>query len=79
MYTIENDVPIPVDCHRGGLRGARTLYPFRSMEIGQSFTVSDAQTKRVMGAAKKFRARNPGWDYVTSRLATGGLRLWRLA
>jgi hypothetical protein len=66
-FKIDNDVPIPEP------RGA-SKYPFRSMEVGDSFLAED---KRAGAAASFFARRNKEYRFAC-RSVPGGLRIWRI-
>ena len=74
MPKIEKGVPIP---RSPVVRN--DVYSFGKMRIGDSFTVpSDIETrKRVQSAASAYKARHPGWCYVT-RVEGKKLRVWRV-
>lgn len=71
-FKIESDVPVPA---LSRIRNAR--YPWRQMEIGQSFFVPGVTASkfnsRVVGAR-----RATGFWFVT-RTVDGGVRVWRVA
>ena len=80
MIRIERGVPIP-----RAERGGGAVYPFRMMQVGDSFRVPvspgrDAQTlqKRISSNAWNFCQRTPGYRFVT-RVIEGGqaVRCWR--
>lgn len=75
MYNIEKKVPIPVFYDRG----APPKYPFRQMEIGDSFVVegSDQERTRAQHAAHTF-AQNHSKFKFTTRSFINGMRIWRI-
>ena len=77
-YQIETDVPIPVARRRDG----RT-YPFKELEVGQSFLVpldpseTPGQLRERVSAAMTWAKRKCEQDYCT-RKVDGGIRVWRI-
>lgn len=75
-FTVEKNVPIPRSNWTGNYR-----YPFRQMEIGDSFFVpGDSPGEaaiRVRSAASYFCHRNPGF-YFSVLKVDGGCRVWRI-
>lgn len=68
MFEIEKGVAIP--------RG-RGMYPFRNMEVGDSFFVPGATAKNLSTCACQFSARHGhGWKFSV-RTVDGGVRVWR--
>ena len=58
--------------------GRRPIYPFGSMEVGDSFLVKQIENAQT--------ARNSAWAYgknhgrkFTARTVENGLRIWRIA
>ena len=76
MFEIKKDVPIPAVRMPGG---RDVKYPFRSMEIGDSFhaEVSLAEAKKIQYAAAAYSRRN-GVKFTTRRSDTG-VGIWRTA
>lgn len=76
MFEIQKNVPIPA-VHKTG--GPTVKYPFRAMEVGDSFTaeVSAAEAKQIQRAATSFSRRN-GVKFTTRRTASG-VGVWRTA
>lgn len=78
MFEVENDIPVtPLDPTK-----KRILYPFKDLDIGQSFFVpfdghhEDEVRNRVGSAAYK-AGKRLGRKF-TVRLAGDGFRCWRL-
>lgn len=71
MYEIEKN--IPVQAH------GNSVYPFASMEPGDSFFVPDGDVKfnTVRRAVAEWGQRKN--VKMTARKAPGGLRVWRVA
>lgn len=79
-YKVESGVPIPRPSYGPGLT---PTYPWREMDIGDSFLVTpregediEACANRVRSAAARWLSRNrPGVRHVT-RTVDGGIRVW---
>lgn len=78
MYVIEKNIPTPQR------RTPQALYPFRSMEVGDSFLIpcesdeeADVVQRRALAAANSML----GKGCATSRKLPGGagVRFWRIA
>jgi hypothetical protein len=76
MFKLEDGVPLPAHTRRGHGRPAK--YPFLEMGVGQSFLAPKEDAERVGAAAKIWKRRHAGWDYVT-RTDESGIRVWRTA
>lgn len=76
MYEIEKGVPIPDDP-----RGRRGKYPFKDMEVGDSFFVSCDDEKRKKTVRNSIYAsrwrREKGYKFKCS-LEKEGIRVWRV-
>jgi len=74
MFQIEKGIEIPVLT-----RNTEPKYPFKSMEIGDSFFVpcTEDDAKKVRNSISS-SARSAKVKHVT-RIAEGGLRVWRVA
>lgn len=76
---IQKNIPIPAKPKKG----RHHIYPFRMMEVGDSFLLPDTKgLKRiydhpVYDAARKFKIRNEGFDFSLA-LTQQGLRIWRI-
>lgn len=53
------------------------VYPFREMEIGDSFQLPAEEARRLRGAANVFSKRHKVKFSV--RMVSGGVRVWRTA
>ena len=75
MFKIEKNIPLPQD-----LRGRGGKYPWREMEIGDSFFISNEETNqtRIHSAPSYFSLRNPAYKFRVRKVA-GGYRIWRIA
>lgn len=73
-YQIEKNVPLPPKSQPG----RKEKYPFREMEVGDSFLVTDQKKQpSVTGAGKKY-----GMTFVSRTVVEGGVkgyRVWRTA
>lgn len=68
-FKIEKNVPIPAD------RRKKSKYPWKEMEIGDSFFVPGKGThefRAVPGAQKRYGMK------FTMRAVEGGVRVWRV-
>ena len=73
-YEIEKNVPRP-----NGV-AARQEYPFRDMEIGDSFAVPVNLTHKVQPAITQWQRRHTDFKFVTrTDKAEGIIRVWRVA
>jgi hypothetical protein len=72
MFEIETGYAPPERNGQGG-RGRPFIYPFPSMDVGQSFWVAKSDASRAQAAAAKYKLRHDGWGYAT-KAAKGGLR-----
>ena len=72
MYQIEKDVPLPAEIHVSD-------YPFRSMEVGDSFAAPLSEHKTVSKAAMNQNARSsrPRKHFSVRKLPTE-VRVWRM-
>lgn len=66
-YQIEKGIPIP--------DGINSLYPFRQMEVGDSFLIRGKTASQVAGAVNSAKIRT-GWKFKT-RTIPEGVRVWR--
>ncbi len=72
-YKIEKNVPLPTPSHK---------YPFASMEVGDSFLVTDDPTNRVRSAAQAYKAyrgrRQEVIRFKTKTMEDKSIRVWRI-
>lgn len=68
MFHVDKGLPIP---HAA----TRQRYPWKEMDIGDSFFVADGNQKSIACAAYQATARL-GWRFIT-RTVDGGIRVWR--
>jgi hypothetical protein len=73
MIEIEKGIPIPPQRPWGH----ETIYPWRTMEIGDSFFISGKPMKQAGSLAAKAAARTG--QKFTLRTVDGGVRVWRIA
>lgn len=75
MFQIEKGIEIPAATRNT----VAPKYPFKQMEIGDSFFVpcAEADSKKTRNSISS-SARSAGVKHVT-RVAEGGLRVWRVA
>jgi len=73
-FKIEKGVPVPLK--KGRNRSSK--YPFKDMEIGDSFHVVGMKRGALGSRAVFYRKEHPGWDF-TVRTVDGGTRIWRIA
>lgn len=72
---IRTDIPIPPARLRDA-SGRPRVYPFPDMPIGGSFAVPIADAEKVAVAARMWRKRHLGWNYV-GRRCDNEYRIWR--
>ena len=77
-YQIDRGIPMPPPC-----RGAAAKYPWREMEVGESFFVEASAKDAVV---IRSRVRSAGYSQrlahgtrFTVRTVEGGVRVWRIA
>ena len=77
-FKIEKGHSIPEFGRKGG---APAKYPWRQMEVGDSFfvaTKTSAEVERFRGAVSGASARYKPQRWITRQVA-GGIRAWRVA
>ena len=82
MYEIDKNIPIPSLAPKGrkqGMASKTVLYPFRLMEIGDSFlvpceTFDDARVRNNIRLSKQ---NQKSLIKITIRRVADGLRVWR--
>ena len=72
--TIDSNIPIPA---RTG-RGRNPLYPFREMEVGESFFAAGKRTQIVLKCAHRHRPKLFSCRTVVEN-GVKGVRAWRVA
>lgn len=71
-FKVERDVPFP-----SNLEG-RSNYPFRSMNVGDSFVVPASFAGKIRAAASYFSLRNPEFQFTCRKTRDGEFRVWRV-
>lgn len=71
MFAIEKNIPVPTTG-----KGRPDKYPWKNMEVGDSFLVPDSTSAMFVGR-KQYAQRAHNARYVTRREADG-LRVWRV-
>lgn len=71
---IEKGIPIPL---YAGQRGTAAKYPWKDMNVGDSFFVEGADTKQMSSAVYGVSKRT-GFKFAC-RSVDGGTRVWRIA
>ena len=73
VIQIEKNIPV----NRFLRRSRNHKYPFRELELGDSFFVAlDEQGINVLRVLAWRFAKETGWKFVTKRV-DGGVRVWR--
>jgi hypothetical protein len=68
-YKIDKNIPTPIQRY--------CKYPFKDMEVGDSFFV-DSKSNNMLSVAKYFaKQRKLDWVF-TVRKENGGTRIWRI-
>jgi hypothetical protein len=77
MYDIRNDMPP----HKRPLVGrANRRYPFAEMAVGEYFQAPAIEAASIGSAAKIWKRRHPGWNYLTQTDSPNDVfRIWRIA
>jgi len=78
VITIDKDVPVPSRC------GAMTKYPFKDMEVGDSFFVPNKKSMEITPAITQFKRSSKGqyfgWTFACRKVqeeGVTGVRVWR--
>jgi hypothetical protein len=72
MFQIEKDVPLPE------ARQPASSYPFRLMEVGDSFMVTDEEVAKRARASAYMTSKRMGAKFAC-RTVADGWRFWRVA
>jgi hypothetical protein len=72
MFTIEKDVPLPA------VRQPGAVYPFRLMEVGDSFLLSDEAVVKRARASAYMASKRLNAKFACRRVADGW-RFWRVS
>lgn len=73
MYKIDKNIPIPSKYSKG----IKTKYPWRELEVGDSFFVENRTSTQMINTSKN-TSKNSGHKYVC-RKEGNGCRVWRVA
>jgi hypothetical protein len=73
VFEPTSDVPIPDQSVK---RGRGPIYPWKTMEIGDSFFIEGKTS--TYGATLAHQRKHTGHRY-TCRTVDGGVRIWRIA
>lgn len=73
MYKIEKGIPV---AKVSGLKGAREIYPWRIMDVGDSFFVPNKKTPNMSAAAHAAGVRHG--IKLKCRAEGNGVRVWRV-
>lgn len=77
-YAVESGIPI------AALKYAKKLYPFATMEVGDSFPLADnsfQEVDRVRASVQDWQRRHPPMKFAVRQTdpATKNYRCWRVA
>lgn len=83
-FQIESDIPYKAPS-RGGRGRKPTQFPFRDMEVGDSFLIPcehDAKTlaswrRKILVSKKRFVVEEDEYIIIRTSVVDGGLRVWR--
>lgn len=75
MFKITSDIPIYAISNK---QGRPPVYPWASMEVGDSFLAEGKAIGRMSPVAHARAANHPGEKYAC-RTVDGGVRVWRVA
>jgi hypothetical protein len=77
IMKIDKGIPLP---SRGesNTRGAASKYPFRQMEVGDSFFIPSGNPKKLQSHMYQTYRRYKPMKFAT-RMVEGGVRIWRTA
>ena len=70
-YQIEKEIPLPV----GRAGQSECPYPFKEMEIGDSFTTEDGE--KFVRNKTSYYGKRLGMKFTCRVLADGTFRIWR--
>lgn len=77
IYQVEKDVPVP------GPRAKAIKYPFRAMNVGDSFRVPLPEDVRVRTAVADYNRRYKPQRFVSRKIidtkSRSHIRIWRIA
>lgn len=68
-YKIRSDISIP---------NCKSKYPFKDMEVGQSFLCPMKDQKKIATAASKFSKAHPEYTFTIRKLNDETFACWRI-
>lgn len=74
---IDKSVPLPDD--RQPQPGRRTVFPWGTMEVGESFVVTERNRMSAASSASQYKKAHPGWEYTSLKQEDGTIRFWRFS
>lgn len=79
MYEIQKGLPVPKPNRGGPGTGRPAKYPFRQMEVGDSFLIPLRPNGDYMGLGTtvSYATKQTGFKFTTRREPTG-TRVWRV-
>lgn len=75
MQNVDKNIPIPVDRRRFN-RGRPIKYPWRTLELGESFEIATG-LKTAQSYASTF-GKKIGRKFTARAMDDGSIRVWRL-
>jgi hypothetical protein len=80
MPRIERSIPLPEPRKPSGHGTARKeLFPWRDMEVGDSFRMPDTMTRSRVARRAVEAGYRTGFKFTIRRQPTGYYRIWRIA
>lgn len=78
-YTIEKGIPLPLR-HTTGVKGRHAKYPFKDMQIGDSFvtTCKDSGRSLILTSKKYAQKYSPQTTFTTAKVGENTIRIWRV-
>lgn len=73
-FKVEQNVPVP----KGERRGSARVFPFDTLEIGESFTVPLEQERSVRSAASVGNRKKDAKSFTCQKQLEGTIRCWRV-
>ena len=73
MIHVDQNIPLPEKTYRG--RDAK--YPFRQLNVGESFCLPDLATVPSIRACVGYYRQRYGLNFTVRRTTEGGVRVWR--
>jgi hypothetical protein len=73
MFTIEKGIPVPAARNTSG-----SMYPFRLMEVGDSFLLADESMVKRARASANVTGKRMGAKFAC-RKVSDGWRFWRVS